>query len=129
MTRAGDLLLLATRTLGLLIAATWMPPRLVRCLAAVAGLMFALDSKPDGTSAVESTRMLVGRGLSAAIALAAEGAVYLRGHCEKLTPGCIPGVSVGQPTQTSLEHPPAFAQRFVEKHGRSAVSTSPGRWC
>jgi hypothetical protein len=81
-TLAADLLLLATCTLGLLIAAAWMPPRLVLCLAAVAGLMFALDSKPDGTSAVESTRMLIGSGLGAAvvIALVAEGAVYLRGH-------------------------------------------------
>jgi hypothetical protein len=38
-------------------------------LAALAGLMFALDSKPDGTSAVESTRMLIGSGLGAAIAI------------------------------------------------------------
>ncbi len=81
-TLAADLLLLATCMLGLLIAATWMPPRLVWCLAALAGLMFALDSKPDGTSATESTRMLIGSGLGAALALtlAAEGAVYLRGH-------------------------------------------------
>ena len=79
---ATDLLLLATCSLGLLIAAAWMPPRLVLCLAALAGLMFALDSKPDGTSAVESTRMLIGSGLGAAtaVALVAEGAVYLRGH-------------------------------------------------
>jgi len=81
-TLAADLLLLATCSLGLLIAAAWMPPRLVLCLAALAGLMFALDSNPDGTSAVESTRMLIGSGLGAAIAIAlvAEGAVYLRGH-------------------------------------------------
>jgi urease accessory protein len=81
-TVAADLLLLATCSLGLLIAAAWMPPRLVLCLAALAGLMFALDSKPDGTSAVEATRMLIGSGLGAAIAIAlvAEGAVYLRGH-------------------------------------------------
>ncbi len=81
-TLAADLLLLATCTLGLLIAATWMPPRLVLCLAALAGLMFALDSKPDGTSATESARMLIGSGLGAALALAlaAEGAVYLRGQ-------------------------------------------------
>jgi urease accessory protein len=81
-TVAADLLLLATGTLGLLIAAAWMPPRLVLGLAALAGLMLALDSKPDGTSAVESTRMLIGSGLGAAVALAvvAEGSVYLRGH-------------------------------------------------
>jgi urease accessory protein len=81
-TLAADLLLLATCSLGLLIASAWMPPRLVLCLAALAGLMFALDSKPDGTSAVESTRMLIGSGLGAviAVALVAEGAVYLRGH-------------------------------------------------
>jgi hypothetical protein len=81
-TVAADLLLLATCSLGLLIAAAWMPPRLVLCLAALAGLMFALDSKPDGTSAVESTRMLIGSGLGAAIAIAlvAESAVYLRGY-------------------------------------------------
>jgi urease accessory protein len=81
-TFAADLLLLVTGTLGLLIAAAWMPPRLVLCMAALAGLMFALDSKPDGTSAVETTRMLIGSGLGAAVALAlvAEGAVYLRGH-------------------------------------------------
>jgi urease accessory protein len=81
-TVAADLLLLATGTLGLLIAAAWMPPRLVLGLAAFAGLMLALDSKPDGTSAVESTRMLIGSGLGAAVALAlvAEGSVYLRGH-------------------------------------------------
>jgi urease accessory protein len=79
---AADLLLLATCSLGLLIAAAWMPPRFVLCLAALAGLMFALDSKPDGTSAVESTRMLIGSGLGAAIAIAlvAEGAVHLQGH-------------------------------------------------
>jgi len=79
-TLAADLLLLATCTLGLLIAAAWMPPHLVLCLAALAGLMFALDSKPDGTSAGESTRMLIGSGLGAAavLALVAEGAVYLR---------------------------------------------------
>jgi hypothetical protein len=81
-TVAADLLLLATCSLGLLIAAAWMPPRVVLCLAALAGLTFALDSKPDGTSAVESTRMLIGSGLGAAAALAlvTEGAVYLRGQ-------------------------------------------------
>jgi len=81
-TVAADLLLVATGALGLLIAAAWTPPRLVLGLAALAGLMFALDSKPDGTSAVESARMLIGSGLGAALALAAvaEGAVYLRGH-------------------------------------------------
>jgi hypothetical protein len=54
----------------------------VLCLAALAGLMFALDSRPDGTSAIESIRKLIGSGLGAAIALvvAAEGSVYLRGH-------------------------------------------------
>ena len=80
-TVAADLLLLATGTLGLLIAAAWMPPRLVLALGALAGLMFALDSKPDGTSAAESVRMLIGSGLGAAIALAAvaEGSTYLRG--------------------------------------------------
>lgn len=81
-TFAADLLLLATCALGLLIAAAWMPPRLVLCLAALAGLMFAIDSRPDGTSAAESARMLIGSGLGAAIVLAAaaEGSVYLRGH-------------------------------------------------
>jgi urease accessory protein len=80
-TPAADVLLLATGTLGLLIAAAWMPPRLVLALGAVAGLMFALDSKPDGTSDTESLRMLMGSGLGAAIALAAvaEGSTYLRG--------------------------------------------------
>lgn len=81
-TLAADLLLLATCMLGLLIAAAWMPRSLALCLAAIAGLMFALDSIPDGTSALESTRMLVGSGIGAAMALAmaAEGAVYLQGH-------------------------------------------------
>jgi urease accessory protein len=78
----GDVLLLATGTLGLLIAAAWMPPRVVLFLAALAGLMLALDSKPDGTSGGETIRMLIGSGLGAAVALlaVAEGSAYLRGH-------------------------------------------------
>jgi len=81
-TVAADLLLVAIGTLGLLIAAAWMPQCLALGLAALAGLMFALDSKPDGTSTVESSRMLIGSGLGAAITLAvvAEASVYLRGH-------------------------------------------------
>lgn len=78
---AADFLLLAACMLGLLIAAAWMPPSLALCLAAIAGLTFALDSRPDGTSSAESARMLIGSGLGAAIALAiaGEGSVYLRG--------------------------------------------------
>jgi hypothetical protein len=81
-TLAGDLLLLVTGTLGLLIAAAWVPPRLALALAALAGVMFALDSKPDGTSSAESARMLIGSGLGAVIALTvvAEVSVYFRGY-------------------------------------------------
>jgi len=78
---ASDALLVATGTLGLLIAAGWGPPILGWPLAAVAGLAFALDSAPETTSTDETIRMLIGSGLGAVVALAlvAEGAGVLRG--------------------------------------------------
>jgi urease accessory protein len=81
-TLAGDILLLVAGTLGLLIAADWAPPRLALALAALAGVTFALDSKPDGISTAESARMLIGSGLGAVIALAvvAEVSVFFRGY-------------------------------------------------
>src|SRR5215470_3888052 len=79
---AADILLVATGILGLFVAALWMPPFLALPLAAIAGITFGLDSRPDGTSAAEAIRMLAGSGLGAVLALtiAAEGSVYLRGN-------------------------------------------------
>jgi urease accessory protein len=81
-TLAGDILLLVAGTLGLLIATDWAPPRLALALAALAGVTFALDSKPDGTSSAESARMLIGSGLGAVIAVAvvAEVSAFFRGY-------------------------------------------------
>jgi hypothetical protein len=79
---AADILLVATGIMGLLIAAAWMPPFLGLPLAAIAGLTVALDSRPEATSIEEVTRMLIGSGIGAAIALAvvAEGSVFLKGN-------------------------------------------------
>jgi urease accessory protein len=81
-TLAADILLVATGIMGLLIAAAWMPPFLGLPLAAIAGLTVALDSRPETTSMAEVVRMLIGSGVGAAIALAlvAEGSVFLRGN-------------------------------------------------
>jgi hypothetical protein len=59
-----------------------MPPFLALPLAALAGLTLGMDSKPDGVSAAEAIRMLIGSGIGAVLALAivAEGSVYLRGN-------------------------------------------------
>ncbi len=83
-TLAADVLVLAAGVLGLLVAAAWMPPVLGLPLAAIAGLTIALDSRPEGTAAAETVRMLVGSGLGAAIALAAvaEGSVLVHGHAQ-----------------------------------------------
>jgi hypothetical protein len=79
---AADILLSATGIMGLLIAAAWMPPFLGVPLAAIAGLTLGLDSRPDAASTAEVVRMLIGSGIGAAIALAlvAEGSVFLKGH-------------------------------------------------
>jgi hypothetical protein len=79
---AGDVLLTATGIMGLLIAAAWMPSFLGLPLAAITGLAVALDSRPEGTSMAEAIRMLIGSGLGAAVAVAivAEGSVFLRGN-------------------------------------------------
>jgi hypothetical protein len=79
---AADILLVATGILGLLIAAAWMPPFLGLPLAAIAGLTVALDSRPEATSMAEVIRMLIGSGVGAALALAvvAEGSVFLKGN-------------------------------------------------
>jgi hypothetical protein len=79
---AADILLLATGIMGVLIAAAWVPPFLGLPLAAIAGLTVALDSRPEATSMEEIVRMLIGSGIGAAIALAivAEGSVFLRGN-------------------------------------------------
>jgi hypothetical protein len=78
---AADILLLATGIMGVLIAAAWMPAFLGLPLAAIAGLMVALDSRPEATSMDEVARMLIGSGIGAAVALAivAEGSVFLKG--------------------------------------------------
>jgi len=77
---ATDALLAATAILGLLIAAAWLPPLLVLPLAAVAGVMFALDSPPEANSTDEAVRMLIGSGIGAMLALAllAEGSSHFR---------------------------------------------------
>jgi hypothetical protein len=79
---AGDVLMLATGILGLLVAAAWAPPFLGWPLAAIAGLTLALDSPPEGTSMREAIRMLIGSGIGATVALAilAESSVYLEGN-------------------------------------------------
>jgi urease accessory protein len=78
---AADVLLVTTCILGLLIAAAWMPPFLGLPLGAIAGLTLALDSRPEATTTAEVARMLVGSGIGAAVALAivAEGSVFLKG--------------------------------------------------
>jgi hypothetical protein len=79
---AADILLLATGIMGVLIAAAWMPGFLGLPLAAIAGLTVALDSRPEATSMDEVARMLIGSGIGAALALAlvAEGSVFLKGN-------------------------------------------------
>jgi hypothetical protein len=78
---AADILLVTTGIMGLLIAAAWMPPFLGLPLGAIAGLTLALDSRPEATSTTEVVRMLIGSGIGAAVALAvvAEGSVFLKG--------------------------------------------------
>ena len=51
-------------------------------MGAIAGLTLALDSRPEAVSTAEVVRMLIGSGIGAAFALAivAEGSVFLKGH-------------------------------------------------
>jgi hydrogenase/urease accessory protein HupE len=81
---AADVLLTATGVLGLLIAAAWVPPALGWVLAAVAGLTFALDSRPEVTSSQEAAEMLIGSGVAAAaiVAAIAELSFRLRGNAQ-----------------------------------------------
>jgi hypothetical protein len=81
---AADVLLTATGVLGLLIAAAWVPPTLGWALAAIAGLTFALDSRPEVTSSQETVEMLVGTGVAAVVIVAAisELSFRLRGNAQ-----------------------------------------------
>jgi len=83
---AADILLAATGILGLLIAAAWVPPVVAWPLAAIAGVAFALDSRPEVTATDEIIRMLIGTGIGAAIALAivAVGSTFLRGNAARI---------------------------------------------
>ena len=79
---AADILLAATGILGLLIAAAWVPPVVGGFLAAIAGVTFALDSRPEVTSTDEIIRMLIGTGIGAALALAlvTGASTFLKGN-------------------------------------------------
>jgi hypothetical protein len=81
---AADVLLTATGVSGLLIAAAWVPPMLGWALAAIAGLTFALDSRPEVTSSQEAAEMLIGSGLAAIVIVAAisELSFRLRGNAQ-----------------------------------------------
>jgi hypothetical protein len=68
---AADVLLTATGVLGLLIAAAWVPPALGWALAAISGLTFGLDSRPEVASLQETVEMLIGSGVAAAVIVAA----------------------------------------------------------
>ena len=83
---AADVLLAATGILGLLIAAAWVPPVVAWPLAAIAGVAFALDSRPEVTATDEIIRMLIGTGIGAAIALAivAVGSTFLQGNAARI---------------------------------------------
>jgi len=83
---AADILLAATGILGLLIAAAWVPPVVAWPLAAIAGVAFALDSRPEVTATDEIIRMLIGTGIGAAIALAivAVGSTFLQGNVSRI---------------------------------------------
>ncbi len=83
---AADVLLAATGVLGLLIAAAWVPPVVAWPLAAIAGVAFALDSRPEVTATDEIIRMLIGTGIGAAIALAivAVGSTFLQGNVSRI---------------------------------------------
>jgi urease accessory protein len=71
-TSAGELLLGNTALVGLLLAATWTPPRpLGWVIAAVTGAAIALDSPPETVSVQEADLMLLGTGLGALSALGA----------------------------------------------------------
>jgi hypothetical protein len=83
---AADALLAATAILGVLIAAAWVPLFLVWPLAAIIGLVFALDSPPEVSSIEETVRMLIGSGIGAALALliVAEGSGRVRGQAPQI---------------------------------------------
>lgn len=70
-TVAGDVLLVNTALLGLLVAAAWPPPKFIGwVLAAVGGAALALDSPPDAITIAEGNVILIGTGLGTCIALA-----------------------------------------------------------
>jgi hypothetical protein len=69
-TFSGDVLLAVTGILGLSVAIAWMPRSLNWALVVVAGVAFALDSKPDEVATDELIRMLIGSWLGSALALA-----------------------------------------------------------
>jgi HupE / UreJ protein len=83
---AADILLAAAGILGLLVAAAWVPPVVAWPLAAIAGIAFALDSRPEVTSTEESIRMLIGTGVGGMIALAivAVGSAFLQGNVTRV---------------------------------------------
>jgi urease accessory protein len=83
---AADVLLAATGILGLLIAAAWVPPVVAWPLAVIAGVAFALDSRPEVTATDEFIRMLIGSGIGGALALAivAAGSTFLQGNAARI---------------------------------------------
>ena len=83
---AADVLLAAAGILGLLVAAAWLPALLCWPLAAIAGVAFALDSRPEVASTEETLRMLIGTGLGGIIALAvvSEGSAFLQGNVSRI---------------------------------------------
>ena len=83
---AADVLLAAAGLLGLLVAAAWLPPLLCWPLVAIAGVGFALDSRPEVTSVEETVQMLIGTGFGGIIALAvvSEGSAFLQGNVSRI---------------------------------------------
>lgn len=69
---AGDILLATTIVIGVALAvARLLPQPLLGALALIAGGSLALDSPPDVISIREATRILIGTGFGACIALSA----------------------------------------------------------
>jgi urease accessory protein len=83
---AADILLAATGIIGLLVVTLWTPTTLVWGAAAVVGLTFALDSRPEVASNAEAIRMLVGSGIGAMLALVivAEVSFLLRSNAQRI---------------------------------------------
>jgi HupE / UreJ protein len=83
---AADVLLTATGILGLLVVTLWAPTMLGWILAAIAGLMLGLDSRPEVASGSETVQMLAGTaiGAIAVLVLVSEVSFYFKGSAQRI---------------------------------------------